>query len=87
MFTSPKLLVLDESTSALDVQTELEVTKAISEIPYSITKIVIAHRLSTVKKADIVYYVENGRIRSQGTFDEVRNKIPNFDLQANLMGI
>ena len=87
MFTSPKLLVLDESTSALDVQTELEVTKAISEIPYSITKIVIAHRLSTVKKADIVYYVENGRIRSQGTFDEVRESVPNFNSQADLNGI
>ena len=87
MFTSPKLLVLDESTSALDVQTELEVTKAISEIPYSITKIVIAHRLTTVKHADVLYYIENGRIKSHGTFDEVRNSVPSFNSQADLNGI
>jgi ABC-type multidrug transport system fused ATPase/permease subunit len=87
MFTSPKLLVLDESTSALDAHTEYEVTTAISEIPYAITKIVIAHRLSTVIKADVVYYVENGRIKAHGTFEEVRMLIPNFDEQAKLHGI
>jgi ABC-type multidrug transport system fused ATPase/permease subunit len=87
MFTSPKLLILDESTSALDAHTEYEVTKAISEIPYAITKVVIAHRLSTVLKADVVYYVENGQIKAHGTFAEVRAVIPNFDEQAKLHGM
>lgn len=87
MITSPKLLVLDESTSALDVHTELEVTKAISEIPYKITKVIIAHRLSTVVNADVVYYVEKGRIRAKGTFEDVRAAVPDFNSQANLHGI
>ncbi len=87
MFTSPKLLILDESTSALDAHTEYEVTKAISEIPYAITKVVIAHRLSTVLNADVVYYVENGQIKAHGTFAEVRAVIPNFDEQAKLHGM
>jgi len=87
MFTSPKLLILDESTSALDAHTEYEVTKAISEIPYAITKVVIAHRLSTVLKADVVYYVESGQIKAHGTFAEVRAVIPNFDEQAKLHGM
>lgn len=87
MYTSPKLLVLDESTSALDVHTELEVTKAISEIPYSVTKVVVAHRLSTVREADLVYYMEDGSIKAAGTFEEVRAQIPNFDSQAKLLGM
>jgi ATP-binding cassette subfamily C protein len=49
--------------------------------------ITIAHRLSTVRNADRVYYLNNGAIEAQGTFEEVRALVPNFDNQANLMGI
>lgn len=87
MFTRPKLLVLDESTSALDAKTELEVSHSIASIPYKITVITIAHRLSTIKNADQVIYIENGSIKSIGRFDEVRKAVPNFDSQAKLMGI
>jgi ABC-type multidrug transport system fused ATPase/permease subunit len=47
----------------------------------------IAHRLSTVRNADRVIYMEAGKILADGTFQEVREKIPNFDSQAALMGL
>lgn len=87
MFTRPRLLILDESTSALDAQTELDVSIALDRIPYTVTKVVIAHRLSTVRNANLVVYIDNGRAISIGTFDEVRAQVPNFDMQAKLMGL
>lgn len=87
VFTKPLILVLDESTSALDVQTELEVSKAITEIPYPVTKLIIAHRLSTVQNADQVIYIQDGVVLATGKFDEIRQKVPNFDIQAKLLGL
>lgn len=87
LFTKPKLLVLDEATSALDGQTESEISDAIQGLKGKVTLILIAHRLSTVMKADKIIYLEAGRIRAQGSFDEVRAAVPNFDKQAQLMGL
>jgi ABC-type multidrug transport system fused ATPase/permease subunit len=47
----------------------------------------IAHRLSTVRNADQVIYMDKGRIIAQGTFEEVRRTVPDFDAQAKLMGL
>jgi ABC-type multidrug transport system fused ATPase/permease subunit len=47
----------------------------------------IAHRLSSVLNADKVVYMDNGKILAEGTFEEVREMIPNFDRQAKLMGL
>lgn len=87
MFTKPGLLVLDEATSSLDGQTELEISEAIQGLKGKVTLILIAHRLSTVKKADRIVYLEAGKIVSQGTFGEVREAVPDFDHQAQLMGL
>jgi ATP-binding cassette subfamily C protein len=87
LYTSPLLLVMDEATSALDASTEDEITKTLLELKEEITLITIAHRLSTVREADRVFYLDKGRIEAEGTFDEVRGKVPNFDKQANLMGL
>jgi ABC-type multidrug transport system fused ATPase/permease subunit len=87
LFTKPKLLVLDEATSALDGETEANVSTAIRSLKGKVTVILIAHRLSTVRDADQVVYLENGRILTSGTFEEVRKAIPNFDRQASLMGL
>ena len=87
MFTKPKLLVLDEATSALDGQTESEISDAIQSLKGRVTLILIAHRLSTVMTADQIIYLEEGHIRAQGTFDEVRTAVPDFDKQAKLMGL
>jgi ABC-type bacteriocin/lantibiotic exporter with double-glycine peptidase domain len=87
LFTKPKLLVLDEATSALDGETEANISDAIKTLKGDVTVILIAHRLSTVREADQVIYLESGRILSVGTFDEVRARVPNFDRQASLMGL
>ena len=87
LFTKPKLLVLDEATSSLDAQTEADITEAIKSLKGKTTIIMIAHRLSSVRNADQVIFMNNGIIESIGTFEEVRKEVPNFDKQANLMGL
>jgi len=87
MFTNPALLVLDEATSSLDGETELQVSDAIRNLRGSTTVILIAHRLSTVRDSDKVVYMAEGRIIASGTFDEVRVQVPDFDRQAILMGL
>lgn len=87
MFTRPHLLVLDEATSSLDGETESDISAAINSLRGFTTVIMIAHRLSTVRTADIVVYLDNGKIISTGTFEEVRRIVPDFDSQAKLMGL
>jgi ABC-type multidrug transport system fused ATPase/permease subunit len=87
LFTQPKLVVLDEATSALDGQTELDVSEAIANLRGHVTVITIAHRLSTVRNADKVIYMEDGKMIAAGTFEEVRSRVPDFDKQAKLMGL
>ena len=87
LFTQPKLIVLDEATSALDAETEDKISSSVQSLRATHTLIIIAHRLSTVRNADLVVYLDNGQILAQGSFDYVRNMIPEFDNQANLMGL
>jgi ABC-type multidrug transport system fused ATPase/permease subunit len=87
MFTKPKLLILDEATSSLDGQAELEISDALNNLKGVVTVVMIAHRLSTVRSADQVLYMDEGKIIARGTFDEVRLAVPNFDHQAQLMGL
>lgn len=87
LFTKPKLLILDEATSALDGQSEAEISEALSNLKGFTTLVVIAHRLSTVRDADHVLYIDSGRVTAQGTFDEIRRLVPDFDNQAKLMGL
>lgn len=87
MFTKPKLLVLDEATSALDGETEANISDAINSLKGHVTVVMIAHRLSTVRYADLVVYLQDGNILAKGTFDEVRARVPDFDRQAQLMGL
>lgn len=87
MFTHPHLLVLDEATSSLDGETEASISDAIHALRGSTTVVMIAHRLSTVRNADIVVYLSEGKVLATGTFNEVRNTVPDFDRQAKLMGL
>jgi ABC-type multidrug transport system fused ATPase/permease subunit len=87
LLSNPKLLILDEATSSLDAETEAEITESIQLIKGKVTIVIIAHRLSTVRNADLVLYLENGRVLSLGSFEDVRQEIPNFDVQAKLMGL
>ena len=52
-----------------------------------VSMIVVAHRLSTVKSADKIIYLDRGVMVASGTFDELRAKVPDFNLQAELMGL
>ena len=87
LFTKPHLLVLDEATSSLDGETEASISTAIHAMKGLTTVVMIAHRLSTVRDADIVVYMAKGQVISSGTFNEVRKVVPDFDRQAKLMGL
>jgi ABC-type multidrug transport system fused ATPase/permease subunit len=87
MFTKPKLLVLDEATSSLDGETESNISEAVKTLRGDVTVVMIAHRLSTVREADVVIYFENGSVVAVGNFEEVRALVPNFDSQAKMMGL
>ncbi len=82
-FHQPAVLVLDEATSALDNVTERGIIKALELLPGEITTIVIAHRLSTVRKADRIFLVENGRITVQGTYNDLVSNSKAFQEMAN----
>jgi len=87
MYTSPELLILDESTSSLDGETEVAISDSLQELGKDVTVIIIAHRLSTVKTASQVVYIENGKLIAKGPFNSVREQIPNFDNEAKLFGL
>ena len=87
MFTQPSLLVLDEATSSLDGATEVNISDAIHGLKGNVTVVMIAHRLSTVKEADLLIYMSDGEVLCTGTFEELRQKVPDFDYQAQLMGL
>ena len=82
LYHNPKMLILDEATSALDNQTEKAVMDAVNNLNKSITIILIAHRLSTVKKCDKIFILERGKIKNQGTFKELIKIDKNFRLNA-----
>jgi ATP-binding cassette subfamily B protein len=72
------ILVLDEATSALDVETEARVKDAVDALRRGRTTFVIAHRLSTVRDADLVIFMEKGRIVEMGGFDELAGQNGRF---------
>ncbi|MDB4992365.1 MAG: transporter related protein [Parcubacteria group bacterium] len=72
----PKILILDEPTSALDSQTEKQLTESLEKLMRGRTTFIIAHRLSTVRKADTILFLKDGTIAEQGSHDELM-AIPN----------
>lgn len=87
LYTNPRLLVLDEATSSLDGQTESDFSEAIKALHGHVSLVLIAHRLSTIRTADQVIYLAGGTVIARGTFSDVRNAVPDFDLQARLGGL
>ena len=87
LITKPKLLILDEATSSLDAITEDGVAEALKKLSGQTTLVIIAHRLSSVRAADKVAYIENGKLICIGSFDTVRSEVPDFEKQASLMGL
>jgi ABC-type multidrug transport system fused ATPase/permease subunit len=87
LLTKPRLIILDEATSSLDAQTESEINQAIYNLKGSVTVVLIAHRLSSARNADKVAYLSDSKIQALGSFEEVRQLVPDFDAQARLMGL
>ncbi len=87
LLTKPKIVIFDEATSALDAETENRVSESIMKLTGECTVIFIAHRLSVVRSADMIYYIDKGKIINQGTFEELRKLNADFNNQANFMGI
>jgi len=71
LYKNPDILIFDEATSALDVETERALTEAIKKLGGSKTIIIVAHRISTIKDSDIIFVLENGKVKGKGTFDEL----------------
>lgn len=72
MIRNPRLLLLDEATSALDTQSERVVQSALDEAASTRTTVAVAHRLSTIKNADVIFVFANGRIAEKGTHAELQ---------------
>lgn len=71
LYHNPQVLILDEATSALDNLTEQVVMESVHKMGSGITIILIAHRLSTVKKCDTIFLLEKGELKGQGTFENL----------------
>jgi ABC-type multidrug transport system fused ATPase/permease subunit len=82
LYHNPSVLVLDEATSALDNLTERAVMEAVQNLSKSITIILIAHRLTTVRECDQIFLLENGTVKASGTFEELIEKSDRFRAMA-----
>lgn len=78
LYTGPTVLVLDEATSNLDHGTELQIVETLAALHGGVTMIVVTHRTPSVRHCDALLYLENGRVRATGTFDEVGRSVPEF---------
>ena len=82
LYHNPQVLIFDEATSALDNLTEQAVIEAVHNLKKNITIILIAHRLTTVKKCDEIFFLEKGELKAQGTFEKLRQISDNFRANA-----
>ena len=71
LYHDPDILIMDEATSALDNITERAVIEAVNSLANRKTIVVIAHRLTTVRRCDVIFYLDHGRVIAQGTYDEL----------------
>lgn len=74
MLTIPSILILDEATSSIDTRTEIKIQKAFSNLMQGRTSFIVAHRLSTIKEADIILVMDSGHIMEMGNHEELLNK-------------
>jgi ABC-type multidrug transport system fused ATPase/permease subunit len=78
LYRTPSVLVLDEATSALDNVTEHEIAATLAGLQGTMTIVIVAHRLSTVRHADTLVFLKDGHVEAEGTFGEVRDRSEDF---------
>ena len=74
MLLLPPMLILDEATSSIDTRTELKIQDAFNTLMKNKTSFIVAHRLSTIKEADLILVMNKGQIIEQGTHEELLKK-------------
>ena len=87
LLTNPLILVLDESTSSLDGEIEQYIMKELQEFMKRGILIVVAHRLSSIKNANHIIYLENGNLQDSGNYEELRERNKNFAGMLNALSI
>ena len=74
MLCLPPMLILDEATSSIDTRTEIRIQNAFSKMMEGRTSFIVAHRLSTIREADVILVMKDGHIIEQGNHDELLKK-------------
>lgn len=87
LYANANFLVLDEVTSALDMETERQIYETINSLRGTATVVIVAHRLSTVQKADEVIYLDDGTVVGKGSFAHLMSGLPAFRRQVELSQI
>lgn len=87
LYDQPSLLVLDEATSSLDAKTEDSVAEAVKRVGAQTTTIIVAHRLSTIQHADIVYVIDGGKVVAQGSLRQLVETVPIVQDYLRLMSV
>ena len=85
LYKRATVLVFDEATSALDNETEQSVMDTIEGLGSDLTILIIAHRLSTLRQCDIIVELEQGRVVSQGTYEQLLKRSPSFRIMAKVI--
>lgn len=83
LIRDPKIIILDDSLSAVDTKTEESILRHLRKELQGRTTLMISHRISTIKDADIIYYMENGTIVEQGTHEELLSKEGRYSVMYN----
>lgn len=78
LYDDPQLLIFDEATSALDNQTERAIMEALETLGRQKTMLLVAHRLSTVRKCDKIYFIKDGRVIAEGTYEQLARECADF---------
>ena len=79
LYAKPKLLIIDEGISSLDFTSEKLITNSLLSLEGKVTTIIIAHRMNTVKNVKNIYFMDNGKILSAGSYEFLQKSIPEFD--------
>ncbi|UYW00519.1 ABC transporter ATP-binding protein/permease [Flavobacterium agricola] len=87
LFKDVQILIFDEATSALDSETEQEIQKSIDELKGQLTLVSIAHRLATIKNADVIYVLDKGQVVEYGSFDDLAKSSVRFKKMVELQEI